>query len=222
MVKCCQLTWRHCQEKKKMDCCEAYLQTKKRQDFPYCEAATNHRLQTELQSSSNLQASMSPWEPDTALFMSASATGIYTISVPNSELPAWKNRKGETDEESCLPPSQPPSQSQMVCVRAGRFCFVSRTLACFSNFRISGPFQTKNHLKQPTINYSHTQQPLRDGFTHYYVTLPSEFYTDLRRCVYGSRYDPAVTSSPSTSTQPRKSSARKRCLKCQKASGSPD
>lgn len=68
---------------KKMNCREAYLQTKET-GLPLREAAANNPcLHTELQSSTNLQASMSPWEPDTALGMSASATGIPTTLMPN-------------------------------------------------------------------------------------------------------------------------------------------
>lgn len=85
--------------------------TDKRQGFPDCEAATNHCLHAQLQSGTNLQACTSPWESDIALFVSASATGISAILMPNSELPAWKHtkKKEKTDEESHLFPSQLPN-----------------------------------------------------------------------------------------------------------------
>lgn len=55
--------------------------------LPLSEAATNQCPHTECHSSTHLPASMSPWEPDTAVLMSASATGASVTLMSSGELP---------------------------------------------------------------------------------------------------------------------------------------
>lgn len=161
-MKYCKFKWVNCEEKKKKNCQEAYLQTRET-GLPLCKAATNHCLPTEQQSNTNLQVSMSPCKLDTALSISASATGISAILMPNDELPALKKIEGKADEQSFT--SSPCNHADKTgrCVRAGKFFFVSRALGWFLNFRswmLKPPQKKTNyHAKQPRINYFHTQQP---------------------------------------------------------------
>lgn len=124
--------------------------------LPLCEAATKHCPHTDQHSSTHLQASVSPWEPDTALFMSVSATGASMTLMPSEELPAWKNRKGKTDKVSALFPSQLPSKNRMMCpcrkillqLKNSLVSWTSELLECF----------TKDHtaLKPAFNGYSST------------------------------------------------------------------
>lgn len=168
--------------------------------LPLCEAATKHCPHTDQHSSTHLQASVSPWEPDTALFMSVSATGASITLMPSEELPAWKNRKGKTDKVSALFPSQLPSKkSDDVSMQEDSA--PTQEQSCFLNFRTSWMFQKRPHSTQTSlqwlffhsVTYKRFIPSSHIFFSPHYFTPPYSFtqiYTFLLQLQSGGNITP--------------------------------
>lgn len=91
-------------------------------------------------------------------------------------------------------PHNCPTQKQMMCWCRKNLLHL-KNIGLFLELQkkpTTQPPKNPKPPKQPTINYSHAQEPLKDGFTHCYLPRSSQLYTDLHLFVYGSDYDPAV------------------------------